>query len=156
MGGRREDTRGRHCRLLRDGHGEAVGDALEERSRGAPLGGERDTGQQTGPSSAPFFPKGGRGLRSGDQCCVTLTIGLPAHSAQACEDGVHAVSSPLLQVPCYVFDRELKKHDLNPLIKISGGYLVDDSDPDTSLFINVCRDIGESLAGHEGLVAEIT
>ncbi|MBZ3890423.1 Cation-independent mannose-6-phosphate receptor, partial [Sciurus carolinensis] len=45
------------------------------------------------------------------------------------------------EVPCYVFDRELKKHDLNPLIKISGGYLVDDSDPDTSLFINVCRDI---------------
>ncbi|XP_023555112.1 cation-independent mannose-6-phosphate receptor [Octodon degus] len=45
------------------------------------------------------------------------------------------------EVPCYVFDTELKKHDLNPLIKISGGYLVDDSDPDTSLFINVCRDI---------------
>ncbi|KAM4815966.1 cation-independent mannose-6-phosphate receptor [Urocitellus parryii] len=45
------------------------------------------------------------------------------------------------EVPCYVFDKELKKHDLNPLIKISGGYLVDDSDPDTSLFINVCRDI---------------
>uniref|UniRef100_A0A250YMQ6 Cation-independent mannose-6-phosphate receptor n=1 Tax=Castor canadensis TaxID=51338 RepID=A0A250YMQ6_CASCN len=45
------------------------------------------------------------------------------------------------EVPCYVFDKELKKHDLNPLIKMSGGYLVDDSDPDTSLFINVCRDI---------------
>ncbi|KAK2501049.1 hypothetical protein MC885_011037 [Smutsia gigantea] len=45
------------------------------------------------------------------------------------------------EVPCYAFDGELKKHDLNPLIKISGGYLVDDSDPDTSLFINVCRDI---------------
>ncbi|XP_043744063.1 cation-independent mannose-6-phosphate receptor [Cervus elaphus] len=45
------------------------------------------------------------------------------------------------EVPCYAFDRELKKHDLNPLIKTSGAYLVDDSDPDTSLFINVCRDI---------------
>ncbi|KAM4866079.1 cation-independent mannose-6-phosphate receptor isoform 2-T3 [Thomomys bottae] len=45
------------------------------------------------------------------------------------------------EVPCYAFDAELKKHDLNPLIKLSGGYLVDDSDPDTSLFINVCRDI---------------
>lgn len=45
-------------------------------------------------------------------------------------------------MPCYAFDGELKKHDLNPLIKISGAYLVDDSDPDTSLFINVCRDIG--------------
>lgn len=45
-------------------------------------------------------------------------------------------------MPCYAFDGELKKHDLNPLIKTSGAYLVDDSDPDTSLFINVCRDIG--------------
>ncbi|XP_008584980.1 PREDICTED: cation-independent mannose-6-phosphate receptor [Galeopterus variegatus] len=45
------------------------------------------------------------------------------------------------EVPCYAFDEELRKHDLNPLIKMSGGYLVDDSDPDTSLFINVCRDI---------------
>ncbi|KAM5228759.1 cation-independent mannose-6-phosphate receptor [Ctenodactylus gundi] len=45
------------------------------------------------------------------------------------------------EVPCYAFDAELKKHDLNPLIRMSGGYLVDDSDPDTSLFINVCRDI---------------
>ncbi|XP_007943478.1 cation-independent mannose-6-phosphate receptor [Orycteropus afer afer] len=45
------------------------------------------------------------------------------------------------EVPCYAFDKELQKHDLNPLIKSSGGYLVDDSDPDTSLFINVCRDI---------------
>uniref|UniRef100_A0A8C0J7F8 Insulin like growth factor 2 receptor n=1 Tax=Chelonoidis abingdonii TaxID=106734 RepID=A0A8C0J7F8_CHEAB len=44
------------------------------------------------------------------------------------------------EVPCYVFD-DLKKHDLNPLIKTSGGYLVDDSDED-SLYINVCRDIG--------------
>nr|XP_045014516.1 cation-independent mannose-6-phosphate receptor [Jaculus jaculus] len=45
------------------------------------------------------------------------------------------------EVPCYVFDGELKKHDLSPLIRMSGGYLVDDSEPDTSLFINVCRDI---------------
>lgn len=34
-----------------------------------------------------------------------------------------------------------KKHDLSPLIQVSGHYLVDDSDDD-SLFINVCRDIG--------------
>lgn len=45
------------------------------------------------------------------------------------------------EVPCYVFDAEYKKHDLNPLIKTSGGYWVDDSDPDISLVINVCRDI---------------
>lgn len=36
---------------------------------------------------------------------------------------------------------DLKKHDLNPLIQVSGHYLVDDSDDD-SLFINVCRDLG--------------
>lgn len=45
-------------------------------------------------------------------------------------------------MPCYVFDEDLKKHDLNPLIKISGHYLVDDSDDDDSLFINICRDLG--------------
>ncbi|XP_029327247.1 cation-independent mannose-6-phosphate receptor [Mus caroli] len=45
------------------------------------------------------------------------------------------------EVPCYAFDDKLQKHDLNPLIRLNGGYLVDDSDPDTSLFINVCRDI---------------
>ncbi|XP_053447080.1 cation-independent mannose-6-phosphate receptor [Nycticebus coucang] len=45
------------------------------------------------------------------------------------------------EVPCYAFDEKLRKHDLNPLIKLSGGYLVDDSDPDSSLFINICRNI---------------
>ena len=50
-------------------------------------------------------------------------------------------------MPCYALDGELKKHDLNPLIKISGAYLVDDSDPESSLFINVCRDIGLSPGG---------
>ncbi|XP_052025662.1 cation-independent mannose-6-phosphate receptor isoform X3 [Apodemus sylvaticus] len=45
------------------------------------------------------------------------------------------------EVPCYAFDDKLQKHDLNPLIKLNGGYLVDDSDPDATLFINVCRDI---------------
>nr|XP_027309114.2 LOW QUALITY PROTEIN: cation-independent mannose-6-phosphate receptor [Anas platyrhynchos] len=51
---------------------------------------------------------------------------------------------PVKEVPCYVFDEDLKKHDLNPLIKISGHYLVDDSDDDDSLFINICRDLGNS------------
>ncbi|XP_027525200.1 cation-independent mannose-6-phosphate receptor [Corapipo altera] len=50
---------------------------------------------------------------------------------------------PVKEVPCYVFDEDLKKHDLNPLIQVSGHYLVDDSDDD-SLFINVCRDLGSS------------
>uniref|UniRef100_A0A8D0GH90 Insulin like growth factor 2 receptor n=1 Tax=Sphenodon punctatus TaxID=8508 RepID=A0A8D0GH90_SPHPU len=48
----------------------------------------------------------------------------------------------LILVPCYVFDDDFKKHDLNPLIKTSGGYLVDDSDADADLYINICRDIG--------------
>ncbi|XP_074023125.1 cation-independent mannose-6-phosphate receptor [Numenius arquata] len=50
---------------------------------------------------------------------------------------------PVKEVPCYVFDEDLKKHDLNPLIQVSGHYLVDDSDDD-SLFINICRDLGSS------------
>ncbi|XP_065487218.1 cation-independent mannose-6-phosphate receptor [Caloenas nicobarica] len=49
---------------------------------------------------------------------------------------------PVKEVPCYVFE-DLKKHDLNPLIQVSGHYLVDDSDDD-SLFINICRDLGRS------------
>lgn len=59
-------------------------------------------------------------------------------------------------MPCYAFDGELKKHDLNPLIKISGGYLVDDADPDSSLFINVCRDIGRfGGGGGEGFLRRL-
>lgn len=53
-------------------------------------------------------------------------------------------------MPCYAFDDKLQKHDLNPLIRLNGGYLVDDSDPDTSLFINVCRDIGKSWFRKKG------
>lgn len=49
-----------------------------------------------------------------------------------------------------MFDEKLQKHDLNPLIKLNGGYLVDDSDPDTTLFINVCRDIGKSWLRKKG------
>ncbi|MGH0163075.1 UNVERIFIED_CONTAM: hypothetical protein FKN15_044134 [Acipenser sinensis] len=49
---------------------------------------------------------------------------------------------PHKEVPCYAFDENGKKHDLNPLIKISGAYLVDDSDEDVDLFINICRSIG--------------
>ncbi|KAJ8270708.1 hypothetical protein GJAV_G00118320 [Gymnothorax javanicus] len=48
---------------------------------------------------------------------------------------------PHKEVPCYVFDEDGKKHDLNPLIKLTEGYLVDDSDEETSLYINVCRSI---------------
>uniref|UniRef100_W5NFE2 Insulin-like growth factor 2 receptor n=1 Tax=Lepisosteus oculatus TaxID=7918 RepID=W5NFE2_LEPOC len=48
---------------------------------------------------------------------------------------------PHKEVPCYVFDADGKKHDLNPLIKITDGYLVDDSDTDVDLYINICRSI---------------
>lgn len=90
-------------------------------------------------------------LRHGAQCHVAEVTGfavpLPPPPPPATR---RRVWKPLLlpslsQVPCYAFDRGLKKHDLNPLIKTSGAYLVDDSDPDTSLFINVCRDIGLCL-----------
>ncbi|XP_053150803.1 cation-independent mannose-6-phosphate receptor [Hemicordylus capensis] len=48
------------------------------------------------------------------------------------------------EVPCYVFDDELKKRDLNPLIKTPGGYWVDESEDDLALYINLCRSIGKS------------
>ncbi|XP_038659271.1 cation-independent mannose-6-phosphate receptor isoform X2 [Scyliorhinus canicula] len=51
--------------------------------------------------------------------------------------------NPKKEVPCYVFDEAGKKHDLNPLIKMSGGYLVD-SPEEEDLYINICRDIAPS------------
>ncbi|XP_072265418.1 cation-independent mannose-6-phosphate receptor [Pyxicephalus adspersus] len=51
---------------------------------------------------------------------------------------------PIQEVPCYIFDVDYKKHDLNPLIRTTGGYLVDDWDPDSDLYINICRTIGNS------------
>ncbi|XP_034964504.2 cation-independent mannose-6-phosphate receptor isoform X1 [Zootoca vivipara] len=57
---------------------------------------------------------------------------------------------PTEEVPCYVFDEDLKKRDLNPLIKTSGGYLVEDSDDDVELYINVCRNIGKSSVEGKG------
>lgn len=53
----------------------------------------------------------------------------------------------LFQVPCYVFD-DVQKRDLNPLIKVSGAYSVDDSDDDLELLINVCRNIGLNVCEH--------
>ncbi|XP_067845330.1 cation-independent mannose-6-phosphate receptor [Heptranchias perlo] len=51
--------------------------------------------------------------------------------------------NPVKEVPCYVFDEDGKKRDLNPLIKVLGGYLVD-SPEDDELYINICRDIAPS------------
>uniref|UniRef100_A0A6Q2XKG2 Insulin-like growth factor 2 receptor n=1 Tax=Esox lucius TaxID=8010 RepID=A0A6Q2XKG2_ESOLU len=51
---------------------------------------------------------------------------------------------PNKEVPCYVFDADGKKHDLNPLIKLTDGYLVDDSDNDVDFYINICRNRPES------------
>ncbi|KAK3516697.1 hypothetical protein QTP70_022183, partial [Hemibagrus guttatus] len=48
---------------------------------------------------------------------------------------------PLKEVPCYVFDSDGKKHDLSPLIKVTDGYLVDDSDDSVDFYINVCRNL---------------
>ncbi|CAG5960595.1 unnamed protein product, partial [Menidia menidia] len=48
---------------------------------------------------------------------------------------------PHKEVPCYVFDSDGKKHDLNPLIKVSDGYLVDDGDDNIDFYINICRSL---------------
>uniref|UniRef100_A0A673X295 Insulin-like growth factor 2 receptor n=1 Tax=Salmo trutta TaxID=8032 RepID=A0A673X295_SALTR len=48
---------------------------------------------------------------------------------------------PDKEVPCYVFDTDGKKHDLNPLIKLTDGYLVDDSDDEVQFYINICRSL---------------
>ncbi|KAI9547306.1 hypothetical protein NQZ68_018529 [Dissostichus eleginoides] len=48
---------------------------------------------------------------------------------------------PHTEVPCYVFDSDGKKHDLNPLIKVNDGYLVDDGDDTIDFYINICRSL---------------
>ncbi|XP_035535041.1 cation-independent mannose-6-phosphate receptor isoform X1 [Morone saxatilis] len=48
---------------------------------------------------------------------------------------------PNKEVPCYAFDSDSKKHDLNPLIKVSDGYLVDDGDDNIDFYINICRSL---------------
>uniref|UniRef100_A0A3Q3IL94 Uncharacterized protein n=1 Tax=Monopterus albus TaxID=43700 RepID=A0A3Q3IL94_MONAL len=50
---------------------------------------------------------------------------------------------PHKEVPCYVFDSDGKKHDLNPLIKLNDGYLVDDGDDSIDFYINICRSLSE-------------
>ena len=47
------------------------------------------------------------------------------------------------EVKCHVYDSEGYKRDLSPLIKQTGGYLVD-SAGDRDFYINVCRDIKSS------------
>lgn len=49
-----------------------------------------------------------------------------------------------MQVPCYVFDTDGKKHDLSPLIQVSNGFLVDDGDYSIDFYINICRSLSES------------
>uniref|UniRef100_A0A8C1XSQ9 Insulin-like growth factor 2 receptor n=1 Tax=Cyprinus carpio TaxID=7962 RepID=A0A8C1XSQ9_CYPCA len=51
---------------------------------------------------------------------------------------------PHKEVPCYVFDSDGKKHDLNPLIKLSDGYLVDDPDDEIDFYINICRSLNRA------------
>ncbi|XP_030627174.1 cation-independent mannose-6-phosphate receptor [Chanos chanos] len=64
---------------------------------------------------------------------------------------------PHKEVPCYVFDTDGKKHDLNPLIKLSDGYLVDDSDGEVDFYINICRSLNRpESACPEGSAACVT
>lgn len=61
---------------------------------------------------------------------------------------------PQKEVPCYVFDSDGKKHDLNPLIKVSDGYLVDDGDDSIDFYINICRSLnGPDMSCPEGSAA---
>ncbi|XP_062406227.1 cation-independent mannose-6-phosphate receptor [Sardina pilchardus] len=64
---------------------------------------------------------------------------------------------PHKEVPCYAFDSDGKKHDLNPLIKITDGYLVDDSDDEIDFNINICRSLnGPQAQCPEGSAACLT
>lgn len=60
---------------------------------------------------------------------------------------VSVLQSLSVQVPCYAFDSDGKKHDLNPLIKVKDGYLVDDGDDTIDFYINICRSLSECLRG---------
>uniref|UniRef100_A0A3B4X1H8 Insulin-like growth factor 2 receptor n=1 Tax=Seriola lalandi dorsalis TaxID=1841481 RepID=A0A3B4X1H8_SERLL len=53
---------------------------------------------------------------------------------------------PHKEVPCYAFDSDGKKHDLNPLIKLSDGYLVDDGDDSIDFYINICRSLSDYVS----------
>uniref|UniRef100_A0A673MU85 Cation-independent mannose-6-phosphate receptor-like n=1 Tax=Sinocyclocheilus rhinocerous TaxID=307959 RepID=A0A673MU85_9TELE len=66
----------------------------------------------------------------------------------------HDKFKPHKEVPCYVFDSDGKKHDLNPLIKLSDGYLVDDPDDEIDFYINICRSLSDSCP--EGSAACLT
>uniref|UniRef100_UPI003AAAD5C6 cation-independent mannose-6-phosphate receptor isoform X1 n=2 Tax=Centroberyx gerrardi TaxID=166262 RepID=UPI003AAAD5C6 len=59
----------------------------------------------------------------------------------ACKKGKF---KPHKEVPCYVFDSDGKKHDLNPLIKVNDGYLVDDGDNSIDFYINICRSLNRA------------
>ncbi|XP_053300759.1 cation-independent mannose-6-phosphate receptor [Pleuronectes platessa] len=59
----------------------------------------------------------------------------------ACKNGKF---KPHKEVPCYVFDSDGKKHDLNPLIKVNDGYLVDDGDDTIDFYINICRSLNQA------------
>uniref|UniRef100_A0A3Q3IPM5 Uncharacterized protein n=1 Tax=Monopterus albus TaxID=43700 RepID=A0A3Q3IPM5_MONAL len=60
---------------------------------------------------------------------------------------------PHKEVPCYVFDSDGKKHDLNPLIKLNDGYLVDDGDDSIDFYINICRSLHPYKTCPEGSAA---
>ncbi|KAL2081956.1 hypothetical protein ACEWY4_021774 [Coilia grayii] len=61
---------------------------------------------------------------------------------------------PHKEVPCYAFDPNGNKHDLTPLIKLTDGYLVDDSDDDVNFYINICRSLDRlQMACAEGSAA---
>ncbi|XP_077408147.1 cation-independent mannose-6-phosphate receptor [Vanacampus margaritifer] len=66
---------------------------------------------------------------------------------------------PHKEVPCFAFDTDRKKHDLNPMIKLSdGGYLVDDGDDSVDFYINICRSLdgGETRCPEDSAACLVT
>ncbi|XP_069028432.1 cation-independent mannose-6-phosphate receptor [Embiotoca jacksoni] len=102
-------------------------------------------------NSTQKCPESGNNVQSSISFQCGKTMGTPefvavAHCVHYFEWKTYAVCKkdtfkPHKEVPCYVFDADGKKHDLNPLIKVNDGYLVDDGDDTIDFYINVCRSL---------------
>ena len=71
---------------------------------------------------------------SSDDCTTYFTW----YSTAACKNAPSVVA----EIPCYSFDGNGKKYDLMPLIRKSGGYLINELVAEEGdFYINVCREI---------------
>uniref|UniRef100_A0A3P9GYT0 MRH domain-containing protein n=1 Tax=Oryzias latipes TaxID=8090 RepID=A0A3P9GYT0_ORYLA len=114
---------------------------------------ERPSGSVLDFNSTLKCPDGGSNIRTSISFQCGTTLGSPEFVAfsqcvhyfewktyTACKKDKFKPHKEL-QVPCYTFDSDGKKHDLSPLIKLKDGYLVDDGDDGVDFYINVCRSI---------------